>query len=95
MYFKFKINCNFRPRNDFYINKKYIGINYFFGLRASDIVLDDSGFQFIVDLAEISGSETILHLHHDNLKFVSLINLQLIKTRYHIRDSYMRNISFS
>ena len=47
---------------------------YFFGLRASDIVLDDSGFPFVVDLAEISGSETILHLHHDNLKFVSLIN---------------------
>lgn len=47
---------------------------YFFGLRASDIVLDDRGFQFVVDLAEISGSETILHLHQDNLKFVSLIN---------------------
>jgi len=47
---------------------------YFFGLRASDIVLDDSGFPFVVDLAEISGSETILHLHQDNLKFVSLIN---------------------
>ena len=47
---------------------------YFFGLRASDIVLDDSGFQFVVDLAEISGSETFLHLHQDNLKLVSLIN---------------------
>ena len=47
---------------------------YFFGLRASDIVLDNSGFQFVVDLAEISGSETILHLHQDNLKFVLLIN---------------------
>ena len=48
--------------------------NYFFGIRASDIVLDDSGSQFVVDLAEISGSETILHLHQDNLKFVLLIN---------------------
>ena len=47
---------------------------YFFGLRASDIVIDDNGFQFEVNLAEISGSETILHLHQDNLKFVLLIN---------------------
>ena len=47
---------------------------YFFGLRASDLVLDENGFQFVVDLAEISGSETILHLHQNNLKFVSLIN---------------------
>ena len=47
---------------------------YFFGIRAIDIIIDNSGFQFIVDLAEISGSETILHLHQDNLKFVSLIN---------------------
>ena len=37
-------------------------------------MLDDSGFQFVVDLAEISGSETFLHLHQDNLKLVSLIN---------------------
>ena len=54
--------------------KKIESGKYFFGLRASDIVLDDSGFQFVVDLAEISGSETFLHLHQDNLKLVSLIN---------------------
>ena len=54
--------------------KKIESGKFFFGLRASDIVLDDSGFQFVVDLAEISGSETFLHLHQDNLKLVSLIN---------------------
>ena len=54
--------------------KKIESGKYFFGLRASDIVLDDSGFQFVVDLAEISGSETFLHLHQDNLKLVSLLN---------------------
>ena len=54
--------------------KKIESGKYFFGLRAGDIVLDDSGFQFVVDLAEISGSETFLHLHQDNLKLVSLIN---------------------
>ena len=54
--------------------KKIESGKYFFGLRASDIVLDDSGFQFVVDLAEISGSETFLHLHQDDLKLVSLIN---------------------
>ena len=54
--------------------KKIESGKFFFGLRASDIVLDDSGFQFVVDLAEISGSETFLHLHQDNLKLISLIN---------------------
>ena len=54
--------------------KKIESGKYFFGLRAGDIVLDDSGFQFVVELAEISGSETFLHLHQDNLKLVSLIN---------------------
>ena len=30
-----------------------------------------------------------------SVKFVPLINLQLIQTRYHIRVRYMRNSSFS
>ena len=46
---------------------------YYFGLRANDLVLDDSGFQFAVDLAEISGSETFLHLHQDNLKMILMM----------------------
>tara|TARA_B000000477_G_scaffold11934_1_gene10206 strand:+ start:7325 stop:8401 length:1077 start_codon:yes stop_codon:yes gene_type:complete len=46
---------------------------YFFGVRATDLNLDDSGFNFIVDISEISGSETFLHMHQDELKVVLMI----------------------
>ena len=35
---------------------------YHFGIRASDMILDDKGFDFNIDISEISGSETFLHL---------------------------------
>ena len=46
---------------------------YHFGIRASDMILDDKGFDFNVDIAEISGSETFLHLHQNELNMVLLI----------------------
>lgn len=46
---------------------------YHFGIRASDMILDDNGFDFNVDIAEISGSETFLHLHQNKLNMVLLM----------------------
>ncbi len=46
---------------------------YHFGIRASDMILDDNGFDFNVDIAEISGSETFLHLHQNELNIILLM----------------------
>ena len=43
------------------------------GIRASDILLSDSGFEFEVELAEISGSETLLHLKRGDVKIITSI----------------------
>ncbi len=47
--------------------------DYYFGIRASEIKLDNEGQEFEVELAEISGSETLLHLKKGNTKVISLI----------------------
>ena len=47
--------------------------NYSFGIRASEIKLSDSGDEFEVELAEISGSETLLHLKRGVTKIIVLI----------------------
>ena len=47
--------------------------NFNLGIRASDILLSDSGFEFEVELAEISGSETLLHLKRGNVKIITSI----------------------
>ena len=47
--------------------------NYNFGIRASEIKLDDEGEEFEIELAEISGSETLLHLKKGNSKVIALI----------------------
>ena len=47
--------------------------NYNFGIRASEIKLDNNGQEFEVELAEISGSETLLHLKRGKTKVISLI----------------------
>jgi len=44
-----------------------------FGLRASEIKLNDAGDEFEIELAEISGSETLLHLKRGNTKLIALI----------------------
>ena len=47
--------------------------NFNLGIRASDIFLSDSGFEFEVELAEISGSETLLHLKRGDVKIITSI----------------------
>ena len=47
--------------------------NYNFGIRASEIKLDNKGEEFEIELAEISGSETLLHLKKGNSKVIALI----------------------
>ena len=47
--------------------------NYNFGIRSSEIKLDDSGEEFEIELAEISGSETLLHLKRGSTKVIALI----------------------
>ena len=47
--------------------------NFNLGIRASDIELNDNGFEFEVELAEISGSETLLHLKRGNSKIITSI----------------------
>ena len=47
--------------------------SYNFGIRASEIKLDDQGEGFEIELAEISGSETLLHLKKGESKVIALI----------------------
>ncbi len=47
--------------------------NFNLGIRASDIELSDCGFEFEVELAEISGSETLLHLKRGDIKIITSI----------------------
>ena len=47
--------------------------NFNLGIRASDIELSDNGFEFEVELAEISGSETLLHLKRGDTKIITSI----------------------
>ena len=44
--------------------------NFNLGIRASDIELSEDGFEFEVELAEISGSETLLHLKRGSAKII-------------------------
>ena len=47
--------------------------NYQVGIRATDLYLDNHGFNFDVEISEISGSETFLHLRNNDLKCVATI----------------------
>jgi glycerol transport system ATP-binding protein len=47
--------------------------NFNLGIRASDIELNEKGFEFEVELAEISGSETLLHLTRGDTKLITSI----------------------
>ena len=47
--------------------------NFNLGIRASNIELSDNGFEFEVELAEISGSETLLHLKRGKAKIITSI----------------------
>ena len=48
---------------------------YTFGIRASDVSLDDKGLAFNVELAEISGSETFLHVQSGGHTIVGLLDM--------------------
>ena len=48
--------------------------HYTFGIRASGITLAKSGFPFQIELAEISGSETFLHLGQGQVLVVGLLD---------------------
>ena len=65
------------------------------GLRSSDIILDDNGHEFEVELAEISGSETLLHLKRGNTKIImskeEVLNFKIhdkIKISFKISNAY-------
>jgi len=47
--------------------------NFNLGIRASNIELNEKGFEFEVELAEISGSETLLHLKRGSAKIIASI----------------------
>ena len=70
--------------------------NFNLGIRASDIELNDNGFEFEVELAEISGSETLLHLKRGNSKIITSIeevmNFNIhdkVKINFNINRAYV------
>jgi glycerol transport system ATP-binding protein len=65
---------------------------YSIGIRATDLYLDNQGFNFDVDISEISGSETFLHLHSNNIKCVATI--EEVKT-YEVNDRVKINFDLS
>ena len=48
---------------------------YTFGIRASDVSLHEKGLVFKVELAEISGSETFLHVQSGGHTIVGLLDM--------------------
>ena len=64
--------------------------NFNLGIRASDIKLSDSGFEFEVELAEISGSETLLHLKRGNARIITSIEEVL---NFNIHDKVKINFN--
>ena len=64
--------------------------NFNLGIRASDIELSDSGFEFEVELAEISGSETLLHLKRGNARIITSIEEVL---NFNIHDKLKINFN--
>jgi len=65
---------------------------YLVGIRATDLHLDEQGFNFDVDISEISGSETFLHLHNDEVKCVATI--EEVRT-YEVNDRVKINFDLS
>lgn len=54
--------------------KKLQNAEYLFGIRAGDLFWDENGFEFEIELAEISGSETFLHAKNEALSLVCQLN---------------------
>jgi glycerol transport system ATP-binding protein len=64
--------------------------NFNLGIRASNIELSDNGFEFEVELAEISGSETLLHLKRGNAKIITSIEEVM---NFNIKDKVKINFN--
>ena len=64
--------------------------NFNLGIRASDIELSEDGFEFEVELAEISGSETLLHLIRGNTKIITSIEEVM---NFNIKDKIKINFN--
>ena len=70
--------------------------NFNFGIRASDVELNDNGFEFEVELAEISGSETLLHLTRGNLKIIASIEEVMdFKIRDKVKINFKSNKAYA
>ena len=68
------------------------------GLRSSDIELNENGYEFEVELAEISGSETLLHLKRGDTKIIvsieEVLNFKIhdkVKINFKIDRAYAFN----
>ena len=68
------------------------------GLRSSDIELSENGHEFEVELAEISGSETLLHLSRGSAKIIvsieEVLNFKIhdkVKINFKIEKAYAFN----
>ena len=66
--------------------------NFNLGIRASDIQLNEKGFEFEVELAEISGSETLLHLTRGATKIITSIEEVM---NFNIHDKVKINFNVS
>ena len=64
--------------------------NFNLGIRASDIELSKDGFEFEVELAEISGSETLLHLTRGDTKIITSIEEVM---NFNIKDKIKINFN--
>ena len=70
--------------------------NFNFGIRASDVELNDNGFEFEVELAEISGSETLLHLTRGNAKIIASIEEVMdFKIRDKVKINFKANKAYA
>ena len=70
--------------------------NFNFGIRASDVELNDNGFEFEVELSEISGSETLLHLVRGNAKIIASIEEVMdFKIRDKVKISFKSNKAYA
>ncbi|WP_023649291.1 ABC transporter ATP-binding protein [Candidatus Pelagibacter ubique] len=68
------------------------GNNFNLGIRASDIELSEGGFEFEVELAEISGSETLLHLTRGDTKIITSIEEVM---NFNIKDKIKINFNIN
>ena len=73
--------------------------NYIFGIRASEISLESNGVDFDIELAEISGSETLLHLKRSSIRIVlsieEVVNFQIheqVKIKFNTNQFYVFDV---